>query len=123
MTDCRPQGSSNISTEVLDGTGVSVSQEQIDPHDSVLCDFEFHFFKIKARTLQSHQVLDDWAEGGDDVEISQILQKRFRRKIFCSADVILVQKENYWTASMLLFQLETQVLSQISVISNILSRN
>ena len=121
MTDCLPQGSSNISTEVLDGTGVSVSQEQIDPHDSVLSNFEFHFFKIKARTLQSHQVLDDWTEGGDDVEISQILQKRFRRKIFCSADVILVQEENYWTASMLLFQPETQILCQIFVVSNILN--
>ena len=103
MTVFLPQRSSNISTEVLDGTGVSVSQEQIDPHDSVLCDFEFHFFKIKASILQSHQILDDWTEGGDDVEISQILQKRFRRKIFRGADVILVQKENYWTTIMLLF--------------------
>ena len=77
MTDCLPQGSSNISTEVLDGTGVSVSQEQIDPHDSVLGDFEFHFFKIKASTFQSHQILDDWTEGGNYVEIRQILQKKF----------------------------------------------
>ena len=122
MTNCLPQGSSNISTEVLDGTGVSVSQEQIDPHDSVLCDFEFHFFKIKARTFQPHQILDDWTEGGDDVEISQILQKRFRRKIFRGADVILVQEENYWTTIMLLFQPETQVLSQISFFTDIFSR-
>ena len=95
---------------MLDCTGVSVSQEQIDPHDSVLGDFEFHFFKIKARTLQSHKILDDWAEGGDDVEIGQILQKRFWRKIFRRANVIIVQEENHWITNMLLFQLETQIL-------------
>ena len=108
---------------MLDGTGVSVSQEQIDPHDSVLGDFEFHFFKIKARTLQSYQILDDRTEGRDDVEISQILQKRLRGKIFRGADVVLVQEENYWTASMLLLQPETQVLGQVSVVRNFLSGN
>ena len=107
---------------MLNCTGVSVSQIQIDPHDVVLVNFEFHFFKIKARTFQSHQVLHDWAEGRDDVEISEILQKRLRRKIFRGADVILVQEENYWTISMLLFQPETQILS-FSPVSNIFSRN
>ena len=123
LNDILPQWFSHVSTEVLDGTGVSVSQKEIDPHDSVLSDFEFHFFKIKARTFQSHQILDDWTEGGDDVEISQILQKRFRRKIFRGADVILIQEENYWTANMLLFQLEAQVLRQVSVVSIIVTEN
>ena len=77
MTDCLPQGSSNISTKVLDCPGVSVSQKQIDPHAVFLGYVKFHFFKIKARTFQPHQILDDWTEGRDYVEINQIFQEGF----------------------------------------------
>ena len=67
----------NASTEVLDCAGVSVSQKQIDPHAVFQGEVEFHFFEIKAGTFQSHQILDNWTEGGDYVEIRQMLQKRF----------------------------------------------
>ena len=77
MTDILPQRSSNMSTEVLDCPGVSVSQKQIHPHAVFLGDVKFHLFKIIASCFHSHQILDDWTKGGDYVEIIQILQNIF----------------------------------------------
>ena len=72
-----PQRFSYISTEVLDCTGVSVSQKQIDPHTVFLGDVKFHVIIIKTRALQPHQILYDWAKGRDEVKIRQVLQENF----------------------------------------------
>ena len=104
MINFFPHWESNISTKALDNTWVSVSQVEIDPQAVFIFDANVHFVEIKASAFESDVVLNDGTDGGDDVEIIQVLQRKLWWEVASTGDVVLVNEENYRLFCVFLFQ-------------------
>ena len=100
-----PHWQSYISTKALDGSRVSVSQVEIDPNAILIIDKYIHFIEIKPRAFDSDVVFWYWTDGGDDVEIFQVLQTNFCRQISCTGDIIFINEEDHWLSRMFFFQI------------------
>ena len=74
--DYFPHRFSDISTKALDRTWVSVSQVEIDPQAVFIFDANVHLIEIKATAFESDVVFWNGTDGGDDVEILQVLQRK-----------------------------------------------
>ena len=104
-----PHWQSDISTKALDDSRVSVSQVEIDPHAILIIDKYIHFIEIKPRAFDSDVVLWYWTDGGDDVEIFQVVQGNFLGKISGTGDVVLVNEEDYWLSCVFFLQFLTEI--------------
>ena len=74
--ECFPQYLSDISTTILDSPRVPVSQVEIDPQAVFIFDVNILFIEIKASAFESDVVLNDGTDGGDEVEIVHVLQRK-----------------------------------------------
>ena len=104
-----PHWQSYISTKALDDSRVSVSQVEIDPHAILIIDKYIHFIEIKPRAFDSDVVFWYWTDGGDDVEILQVLQGDFGRKIPSAGDVVFVNEEDHRLSSVFFLQFLTEI--------------
>ena len=95
---------SNISTEVLYGTWVSVSEEEIDPQAVFTFNVDILLIEIKSSVFQPDIVFYDRADGGDDMKIIKVLETELCRELPRTGDVILVDEENHRVSAMFIFQ-------------------
>ena len=119
MINFFPHWESHISAKALDDSRISVSLVQVDPHWKIVDYLHIHLIEIKPRAFYSDVVLWDGTDGGDDVEILQVLQGDFGWKIPSAGDVVLVNEEDHRLSSVFFLQFLTDSgqlfrLSQIS---------